>query len=76
MNAPAMPYDPPLRNGKSYRQLAHIAENIQAFVAIDGLLAAHGLRVPEMRAMDIDAGLLILGSGNRRHPRTLRRTCR
>lgn len=60
MNAPAMPYDPPLRNGKSYRQLAHIAENIQAFVAIDGLLAAHGLRVPEMRAMDIDAGFLIL----------------
>jgi len=60
MNAPAMPYDPPLRNGKSYRQLAHIAENIQAFVAIDGLLAAHGLRVPQMRAVDIDAGLLIL----------------
>ncbi len=29
-------------------------------MAIDGLLAAHGLRVPEMRAMDIDAGLLIL----------------
>lgn len=60
MNAPAMPYDPPLHNGKSYRQLAHIAENIQAFVAIDGLLASHGLRVPQMRAVDIDAGLLIL----------------
>lgn len=60
MNAPAMPYDPPLRNGKSYRQLAHIAENIQAFVAIDDLLAKNGLRVPQMRAVDIDAGLLIL----------------
>ncbi|MEJ5020712.1 tRNA (adenosine(37)-N6)-threonylcarbamoyltransferase complex ATPase subunit type 1 TsaE [Ochrobactrum vermis] len=60
MNAPAMSYDPPLRNGKSYRQLAHIAENIQAFVAIDGLLAKHGFRVPQMRAVDIDAGLLIL----------------
>ncbi|EMG55601.1 hypothetical protein Brsp04_02993 [Brucella sp. NBRC 12952] len=60
MNAPAMPYDPPLRNGKSYRQLAHIAENIQAFVAIDDLLAKNGLRVPQMRAIDIDAGLLIL----------------
>ncbi len=60
MNAPAMSYDPPLRNGKSYRQLAHIAENIQAFVAIDGLLAKHGFRAPQMRAMDIDAGLLIL----------------
>ena len=60
MNAPAMPYDPPLRNGKSYRQLAHIAENIQAFVAIDDLLAKNGLRVPQMRAVDIDAGLLII----------------
>lgn len=60
MNAPAMPYDPPLRSGKSYRQLAHIAENIQAFVAIDDLLAKNGLRVPQMRAVDIDAGLLII----------------
>ncbi|MFD1200141.1 tRNA (adenosine(37)-N6)-threonylcarbamoyltransferase complex ATPase subunit type 1 TsaE [Brucella gallinifaecis] len=60
MNAPSMPDDPPLRNGKSYRQLAHIAENIQAFVAIDNLLAQHGLHVPEIRALDIDAGLLIL----------------
>ena len=60
MNAPAMPYDPPLRGGKTYRQIAHLAENILAFAAIDGLLAAHGFRVPEMRAADLDAGFLIL----------------
>src|SRR5690606_40617477 len=60
MNAPALPYDPPLKNGKSYRQIAHIAENIRAFVAIGTLLESHGFRVPQMRAMDLDAGLLVL----------------
>ncbi|MBV2142064.1 tRNA (adenosine(37)-N6)-threonylcarbamoyltransferase complex ATPase subunit type 1 TsaE [Falsochrobactrum sp. TDYN1] len=60
MNAPALPDDPPLRNGKSYRQIAHIAENIRAFVAIGRLLESHGFRVPQMRAMDFDGGLLVL----------------
>lgn len=60
MNAPQMPYDPPLRNGKSYRQIAHLAENILAFAAIDGLLARHGFRVPQMRAADLEAGFLVL----------------
>ncbi len=60
MNAPQMPYDPPLRDGKSYRQIAHLAENILAFAAVDGLLAGQGFRVPEMRGSDLDAGFLIL----------------
>ncbi|MBR7653254.1 tRNA (adenosine(37)-N6)-threonylcarbamoyltransferase complex ATPase subunit type 1 TsaE [Brucella oryzae] len=60
MNAPQMPYDPPLRDGKSYRQIAHLAENILAFVAIDALLDRHGFHVPQMRAADLDAGFLIL----------------
>ncbi|EEZ31947.1 conserved hypothetical protein [Brucella sp. NF 2653] len=60
MNAPQMPYDPPLRDGKSYRQIAHLAENILAFAAIDGLLAEQGFRVPQMRGSDLDAGFLIL----------------
>ncbi len=60
MNAPQMPYDPPLRDGKSYRQIAHLAENILAFVAVDALLDSHGFHVPQMRAADLDAGFLIL----------------
>ncbi len=60
MNAPQMPYDPPLRDGKSYRQIAHIADNIAAFVAIDDLLGCNGFRVPAMRAADLDRGFLIL----------------
>lgn len=60
MNAPQMPYDPPLRDGKTYRQIAHLAENILAFAAADALLDSHGFRVPQMRAADLDAGFLIL----------------
>ncbi len=60
MNAPQMPYDPPLRDGKTYRQIAHLAENILAFAAVDALLDSHGFRVPQMRAADLDAGFLIL----------------
>lgn len=60
MNAPQMPYDPPLRDGKTYRQIAHLAENILAFAAIDGLLAGQDFRVPQMRAANLDAGFLIL----------------
>jgi aminoglycoside/choline kinase family phosphotransferase len=55
-----MPYDPPLRDGKTYRQIAHLAENILAFAAIDGLLAGQDFRVPQMRAANLDAGFLIL----------------
>lgn len=60
MNAPALPYDPPLKNGKSYRQIAHIAENIRAFIAIGTLLESRGFRVPKMRAWDMDMGFLVL----------------
>src|SRR5690606_33439578 len=60
MNAPALPYDPPLKKGKSYRQIAHIAENIRAFIAIGSLLESKGFSVPQMRAMDLDAGFLVL----------------
>lgn len=60
MIAPAMPYDPPLRDGKSYRQVAHLAENAQAFAAMDGLIGQHGFRVPEIRARDLDQGFLLL----------------
>ncbi|AIK45362.1 MULTISPECIES: tRNA (adenosine(37)-N6)-threonylcarbamoyltransferase complex ATPase subunit type 1 TsaE [Brucella/Ochrobactrum group] len=60
MNAPQMPYDPPLRDGKTYRQIAHLAENILAFAAINGLLAGQDFRVPQMRAANLDAGFLIL----------------
>ncbi|WP_420960516.1 tRNA (adenosine(37)-N6)-threonylcarbamoyltransferase complex ATPase subunit type 1 TsaE [Brucella sp. IR073] len=60
MNAPPMPYDPPVRHGKSYRQIAHLAENIFAFAGMNRLIKAKGFRTPDMLAEDLDNGLLLL----------------
>jgi N-acetylmuramate 1-kinase len=60
MNAPPMPYDPPVKNGRSYRQIAHLAENIFAFAAMNRLIGAKGFRVPEILAEDLDNGFLLL----------------
>ena len=67
MNAPAQPDGPPIRNGKPYRQIAKLAEDMSAFVGVDMLLQQKGFRVPNIEAMDLDAGLLVienLGSGS------------
>ncbi|RCS22317.1 tRNA (adenosine(37)-N6)-threonylcarbamoyltransferase complex ATPase subunit type 1 TsaE [Phyllobacterium salinisoli] len=60
MNAPPMPYDPPVKNGRPYRQIAHLAENIFAFVGMDRLLRAKGFHAPDILAEDLDNGLLLI----------------
>ncbi|PRD44339.1 tRNA (adenosine(37)-N6)-threonylcarbamoyltransferase complex ATPase subunit type 1 TsaE [Phyllobacterium phragmitis] len=60
MNAPPMPYDPPVKNGRPYRQIAHLAENVFAFVGMDRLLRAKGFHAPEILAEDLDNGLLLI----------------
>ncbi|PYE89095.1 tRNA (adenosine(37)-N6)-threonylcarbamoyltransferase complex ATPase subunit type 1 TsaE [Phyllobacterium leguminum] len=60
MNAPPMPYDPPVKNGRPYRQIAHLAENIFAFASMNQLLRAKGFHAPEILAQDLDNGLLLL----------------
>lgn len=60
MNAPAMPYDPPVKDGRAYRQIAHLAENMDAFVALDGLLREKGFRAPEILALNLDRGFLLM----------------
>ncbi|KXF79219.1 tRNA threonylcarbamoyladenosine biosynthesis protein TsaE [Paramesorhizobium deserti] len=60
MNAPPMPYDPPVKNGRPYRQIAHLAENVHAFVGMDRLLKARGFHAPEILAEDLENGLLLL----------------
>lgn len=60
MNAPRLPRGPAVRAGKTYAQLAHIAEDVRAFVAVDGLLRARGLTAPEIVAADLDDGLVLL----------------
>ncbi|NNF80835.1 MAG: tRNA (adenosine(37)-N6)-threonylcarbamoyltransferase complex ATPase subunit type 1 TsaE [Rhizobiales bacterium] len=51
---------PPVRNGLPYSQIAHLAENVTAFAAIDQGLRGIGLCAPEIFASDLEAGLLII----------------
>ena len=59
MDAPRMPDGPPIRDGKPYSQIAHIAEDVRPFVAIARHLRALGLSAPEILAVDLDGGLLL-----------------
>ena len=60
MISPPRPDGPPIRFGKSYGTLAHLAENIRPFVAIDKGLRAEGFSAPEIYAVDLDVGVAAL----------------
>jgi tRNA threonylcarbamoyl adenosine modification protein YjeE len=60
MNWPQRPDGPPVRDGKPYSAVAHLAENVAPFVAMARALRARGLSVPEIYHADLDHGLLIL----------------
>ncbi len=60
MISPPAPDGPPIRMGKSYSTIARLAENVTAFVAMAGGLAARGFSAPAIRAADLKTGLLII----------------
>jgi N-acetylmuramate 1-kinase len=60
MDSPRQPDGPPVRDGKPYSQIAHLAEDVRAFVAIDLALAASGFSTPGILAHDLEAGLLVI----------------
>ncbi|MHB2267370.1 tRNA (adenosine(37)-N6)-threonylcarbamoyltransferase complex ATPase subunit type 1 TsaE [Aliihoeflea sp. PC F10.4] len=60
MNAPRQPDGPPIRDGKPYSRIAHLAESVHPFVAIANALRDHGFAAPQIKAMDLDAGLLLI----------------
>lgn len=60
MDSPRAADGPPVRDGKSYSEIAHLAEDVAPFVAVSEALADAGLRVPEIFAHDLDRGFLIL----------------
>ena len=67
MNSPRLVLGPPVRDGKPYAIIAHTAQSVAAFVAIDRALAEVGVSVPEIYARDLDRGFLLishLGSEN------------
>ncbi|MBU0834159.1 MAG: tRNA (adenosine(37)-N6)-threonylcarbamoyltransferase complex ATPase subunit type 1 TsaE [Alphaproteobacteria bacterium] len=60
MDAPKRPNGPPIRDGKPYSQLVHLAEDVRPFVAIGQALRERGFAAPEVLEQDLDAGLLLL----------------
>src|SRR5262249_17456888 len=61
MDAPRQPDGPPIRAGKSYSRIAHLAEDmVRPFVAIGAVLRGAGLSAPEVVAMDLANGLLLV----------------
>ena len=60
MNAPRRTDGPPVRNGKPYSAIAHLAEDVTSFVAMADGLRAQGLSAPEIYAADLKHGFLLL----------------
>ena len=60
MISPPRADGPPVKGGKPYSALAHLAEDIKPFVAMDEALIAEGFSAPRIFAADLDAGLAVL----------------
>lgn len=60
MDMPARPDGPPVKNGKSYSAIAHLAENISAAVAMNEQLCGMGYSAPRVYHSGLDQGLAII----------------
>lgn len=60
MDSPAMADGPPVRDGKPYSQLVHLAESMSPFIAIAGALRDAKLAAPDIITADPDRGLAIV----------------
>lgn len=60
MNSPRLVLGPPVRDGKPYAVIAHSAQSVTAFVAIDKALLAQGVSVPLIHAEELEQGFLLL----------------
>lgn len=60
MISPPRPDGPPIRLGKPYSAIAHLAESVDAFVAMDRGLRSLGYSAPEILAQDLTTGLLLI----------------
>jgi N-acetylmuramate 1-kinase len=60
MNAPRQPDGPPIRDGKAYSALVHLAEDVTPFVAVADALRARGFSAPVIDAFDLDDGFIVI----------------
>jgi len=67
MNAPRRPDGPPVRDGKPYSAIAHLAEDIVPYVALAQGLRDRNLSAPVILYSDLENGLVIMEDlGNER----------
>jgi N-acetylmuramate 1-kinase len=59
MNSPRRSDGPPVRDGKPYNVIAHLADNVMPFVAMANGLRQRGFSAPQIYEADLDQGLLI-----------------
>ena len=60
MNSPKRPDGPPVRDGKPYSAIAHLAESVTPFIAMAQALRERGFSAPAIFSADRDAGLLVI----------------
>ena len=60
MDMPRRPDGPPVKDGKSYSQIAHLAEDITAVVAINRHLVSAGYSAPNIIQADLGKGLALI----------------
>lgn len=60
MDAPRQPDGPPIRDGKPYSAIAHLAEDIRSFVGVAEALRPSGVSAPAIYAHDLDRGFVVI----------------
>lgn len=60
MNSPKLVLGPPVRDGKPYATIAHTAQTVSAFVAIDHALLEAGICAPRIYASELEQGFLLV----------------
>ncbi len=60
MNSPRRADGPPVRDGKSYSAVAHLAEDISPYLALGRALRERGFSAPQIFAADREAGFAIV----------------
>jgi tRNA threonylcarbamoyl adenosine modification protein YjeE len=60
MDAPRKADGPPVRDGKPYSRIAHLAETVVPYVAIAKGLREQGLSAPDIQHADLQQGLLVV----------------
>ena len=60
MDMPARPDGPPVKNGKPYSAIAHLAEDIRAVIAVNAVARRRGYSAPRAEAFDLDQGFAVM----------------